>query len=226
MKNKFRAFDILLAILVFGSIWGLVEVVGGGTLIKLNVPIKAAILTGLGLGVMAVAFAIYRKIWIFFAAPLIAMAVKQLVVPVLGLPVTCMANGSLAVALEGMAFGGMAFALSGSMKKSFSARAVAGFGGAFIGGTAFWAIGMHTAPCAYLLSFNSTAGFFRFMTHESLLWAAFSALTVPAGYAIGLKLRDKIGSVAEMKPALYYAGSTAAIAICWGVSAYAISQGF
>lgn len=226
MNNKFKATDVLLAILVFGSIWGLIEVVGGGAMMKLNVPIRSAILTGLGLGVLAIAVSVYRKMWLLFIAPLVAMAVKQLVVPVLGLPVTCMANGSLAVMLEGLSFGGAAYLLSKPMKKNFAGRAAVGFTGAFIGGTAFWAIGMHVAPCAYLLSFNSTAGFFRFMTHESLIWAAFSAITVPAGYAIGDRIRDRIGTIAEAKPSLYYFGSAAAIVLCWSVSAFAIAKGF
>jgi hypothetical protein len=226
MKDKFRAVDLLLAVLVFGSIWGLVEVVGGGALKMLGIPTRAVILTGLGLGLMAMAFAVYRKAWVLFAAPVIAMAVKQLVVPVLGLPMTCMANGSLAVFLEGAAFGGAAIALSRQMEKSFASRATAGFAGGFLGGTAFWAIGMRLAPCAYLLSFNSGAGFFRFMAHESLLWAAFSALTVPIGYALGEKIRDKVGSLAEVKTSLYYSGAVAAIALCWGVSAFAITKGF
>ncbi len=226
MKDKFKAIDIVLAILVFGSMWGLIEVVGGGLLIKLNSPTKAVFLTGLGLGTMAIALAVYRRTWILLIAPLIAMAVKQLVVPVLGLPVTCMANGSLAVMLEGLSFGGAAYLLSRPIKKSFAGRATAGFAGAFVGGTAFWAIGMHIAPCAYLMSFNSTAGFFRFMAQESLLWAAFSALTVPVGYAIGERIRDRVGSFAEARPSLYYIGLAVAIVLCWGFSAFAISKGF
>jgi len=226
MKDKFKAIDIVLAILVFGSIWGLIEVVGGGALKAWNVPIRPAILTGVGLGVMAILLSAYRRAWLLFAAPIIAMSVKQLVVPVLGLPVTCMANGSLAVMLEGFALGGMAYAFAKPMRKSFKGRATVGFAGAFVGGTAFWAIGMKVAPCAYLMSFNSAAGLFSFMTHESLIWAALSALTVPLGFAIGEKVRDRIASVSEIKPALYYSTAAATIALCWGVSAAAIANGF
>jgi len=225
MKPKFKSQDVLMGILLLGSLWGLIEVLGGGLLRAIDVPVRSAVVTALGLGIMAIGLAIFRKSWVLFVAPIIAVLVKQLAMPILHLSFTCTANSAVAVMLEGAALGGVFIMLGRKARGNFTGRAGAGFAGALLGGTAFWAIGMRIAPCPYLLSFNSFAGFFSFMANESLIWAALSALTVPLGYSLGESIRNKVANAAEIKPALYYSTTTAIVALSWGASAIALANG-
>jgi hypothetical protein len=84
----------------------------------------------------------------------------------------------------------------------------------------FYFIGMQVAPCQYLLSF-SPAGF---IVTEGLIWAAFSAISLPLGYLAGEKLAAITPAVLTRQP-VYYAISTSTVLLCWGASALAIMAG-
>ena len=85
----------------------------------------------------------------------------------------------------------------------------------------FYFIGNRLAPCQYLLSFTPAG----FMINEGLIWAAFSAVTVPLGYVIGERLTDALPRLStSMVP--YYAVSSAIVVIAWVASAAAIAAGW
>lgn len=52
---------VIIGILVFGSIWGLLEATLGGFLNMIIFPNKGAIMGGIGIAIMGAALAIYRK---------------------------------------------------------------------------------------------------------------------------------------------------------------------
>jgi len=52
---------LIIGILVFGSIWGLIEATFGGFLHMIIFPNKGAIMGGIGVAIMATALAVYRK---------------------------------------------------------------------------------------------------------------------------------------------------------------------
>ncbi len=52
---------IIIGILVFGSIWGFLEATLGGFLHMIIFPNKGAIMSGIGVAIMASALTIYRK---------------------------------------------------------------------------------------------------------------------------------------------------------------------
>ncbi|MGC9025852.1 MAG: hypothetical protein ACP5NB_13660, partial [Chloroflexia bacterium] len=164
--------DTLLVILILGSLWGLIEVVLGGAMRAIGMPYASAILVGLGLGTMGLGLALVRRPAPLLGIPVVAVLCKQLVVPILGVSVLCKANSCLAVLLEGAALVGVA-ALLGRGRGELNRMAVGALAG-LVGAGAFWLVGRHVAPCAYLLSFDSPAGLVRFLAVEGLLWAAFS----------------------------------------------------
>ena len=59
--QRTRLADVLVAIAVLGSLWGLAEVVLGGAIRAAGLPYRAAILTGIGLGMMGIAVGIVTR---------------------------------------------------------------------------------------------------------------------------------------------------------------------
>jgi hypothetical protein len=105
-------------------------------------------------------------------------------------------------------------------------RVAAGLSAGLMAGAAFYFIGMRVAPCRYLLSFNRPEGFIAWMRAEGLIWGGLGAVFFPAGYLVGERLKDRILGWRLTRPLFYYAGSGAVIALCWIVSAIAISKGY
>ncbi|UCC77066.1 MAG: hypothetical protein JSW37_01525 [Anaerolineales bacterium] len=218
-----RPADIAIGIVVFGSLWGLTEVVVDGVVRAAGLPYRAALLTGIGMGLMAAGVAAYNRLWLPVAGAGVAVAVKLLVVPILHVPASCKANSSLAVALEALALAA-AVAVVGRGMRSTKNQVAAGVMAALGSATAFWAAGMRLAPCNYLLSFNRPGGLLAFMAAEGVPWALASALLVPVGYWLGARIRQKTPEW-QQRPSLYYLGSGAIAACCWVASAFAIAAG-
>ena len=217
--------EILLGILLLGSIWGFLEVVLGGGMRVAGIPYKGDVLTGLGIGCMAVAFAVYRRAALLIAVAVVAVAMKQLAVPILQLPLICKANSCLAVTLGGSALAGSVAVAGRRLNRGSLPRAATGFSAGLLAATGFYFIGMHVAPCRYLLSFNRPGGFAAFMLAEGLIWAAMGALFFPVGYRVGERLESRLVDLRIRRPAFYYLSSAGAIACCWIASAIAIARG-
>ncbi len=217
--------DILLGVLILGSIWGFVEVVLGGGMKAAAIPYKGDLMTGLGIGTMAVAFAVYRKALPLIAIALIAVVVRQLAVPILQVPFVCKANSCLAMTLGGGALAGSVAIVGRRLKRGVLPRAATGFSAGLVAATSFYFIGMHVAPCRYLLSFNRPGGFAAFMLDEALIWAVLGAVFFPVGYRVGEKLESRLVALRLERPVAYYLASAALIACCWIASGIAISRG-
>jgi hypothetical protein len=222
-----RPLEAWIAILVMGSLWGLSEVVLGAALRTAGIPYRSAMLTAVGLGIVGIAAGtLARKRFTTLAAiPLVAVACKQLVVPILGISPLCKANSCLAVALEGIAIAAAVRLVDRRLDRSALARAGAGGAAALAASLGFYVAGMHVAPCNYLLSFNRPGGLLAFMAAEGLIWAGFSALLFPVGYAAGARLRNTLPEVRALRPVLYYSTSAALVAVSWIGSSLAIAAG-
>jgi len=217
------SLGILLGVLLFGSIFGLSEVALGDGLKATGFPYRSALLTGMGMGIMGAALALYRKPAIPFTIGLVGASVKLLAIPILGISIMCKANSCLAVALEASALSLVAFVLLRGMDRSIYIRMGAGALAAMLGAVGFFFIGMRVAPCNYLLSFQGNLS--GFLGTEGSLWAAFSALLLPLGWWVGEKIKEKAPLFSERKP-LYYFASTSIIFLSLGMSAWVIGLGF
>jgi len=221
--KRAQLVDVLIAILVLGSFWGLSEVVLCGAIRAAGLPYRASILTGVGIGIMGIAIAIFRKPSMLVGVALMAILCKQLVVPILHVSVMCKANSCLAVILEGLALAGVVSLVGRKLGRSHLAQIASGVSAALMAAAAFYFIGMRVSPCRYLLSFNRPGGFVAFLTVEGLVWAAFSGILFPVGYWMGVRLRDTVLSLGTRKPLLYYTTSMALVVCCWVASAFAIA---
>jgi len=214
-------FPILIGILFFGSIWGLFEVVLGSGLRAIDSPYRAGSLLGMGMLIMGIALAIYKRPAMLVGIGLIAGLFKLLAVPILHISIMCKANSSIAVLIESLALSLVAIALMERMDRGVYTRMGAGGLAALISAGSFYFVGMRVAPCPYLLSFN----LWGFLAKEGLSWMTFSAILLPVGYLAGLKLRPTMAHLLTTKPTFGYATCIAISAVCWGVGALTIIAG-
>ncbi|OGU55360.1 MAG: hypothetical protein A2V66_04080 [Ignavibacteria bacterium RBG_13_36_8] len=225
-KNKNKIFDSLLFVLLIGSLWGVSEVVLSVGLKSAGIQFRSGILTGVGIGLMAVALSYLRKPLLLIPVSIITVLCKQLVVPMLNVSVMCNANSCVAVFLQAGILTGVTYFLTERLSKRKSALFAVGASAALLSAVAFYYIGMKVAPCNYLLSFNTAGGFVSFLYREGLNWALISGILFPAGYWVGNKLRETVFESHLNRAWIYYFVSSVLIVACWLSSALIISAGY
>lgn len=209
-----RLFDIALTILILGSLWGLSETAISEFIKTQGLPLRAGILTGIGMSLMGIAIGLQRKPWILLVIALITVFSKQLVVPVLHCSILCKANSCAAVGLQGIFLSGTIALAGNKLRHNRLIKIVTPFLAAFGSAGAFYFIGMRLAPCPYLLTFNHPGGLISFLAAEGLAWASFSALLFPAGYWIGAQMY-RLEKLKTKQPLIYYLGSLLVVVISW-----------
>ena len=226
LGSEHQRADILVALLVLGSLWGLSEVVLNGAIRAAGLPFRAGILAGVGMFLMGIALGIFKKPLLLIGVGVIAVFCKQLVVPVVGASVLCKANACIALLFQSSALLGVATLMGQRIQSGRIPRVVTGFSAALVASPVFYFVGMRVAPCNYLLSFNRPDGLMAFMVAEGLVWAAFSAVLFPVGWRLGSRLECAIPQVRSLKPALYYGASLGVVFCAWVVSGLAYAAGF
>jgi hypothetical protein len=206
--------EIMLWILILGSLWGLSEAVLGNVMSG-GMPFRASVLTGIGIGIMGIALGVFKRPTMLIGIALITAASKQVAVPLLGCSILCKANSCLAVFLHATLLT-CTVAMMGKRRGNIVPLFLAGFSAVLLSAATFYFAGMHLAPCAYLLSFNHTGGILAFLTTEGIPWALFSGVALPAGYRLGESLKGSIFQF-RSKPWIYYTASSAIIICCWTV---------
>ena len=218
-----RSFtDILIMVLVLGTLWGFSEIVLSDTIKILGMPYRAGILTGIGMGIMGIALGYGRKVLPLIGIALVTMAAKQLVVPVLQCSVLCKANSCAAVFLQGGALCGAAAVAGNRLHNLRSARIITPVSAALLAAGAFYFIGMRLAPCPYLLSFNHPGGLISFYGAEGMSWALFSGLVFPVGYKLGSVLKNTVPAIRAANPAAYYLTAASGLICCYAAMTLAI----
>ena len=205
---KRKTGQTLVVGILAGSIWGFSEVVLGAFVKSAALPLRGTIMTATGVGILFAAFAFRRKIATAAIAVITTVLIKAICAVYLG-GLDSIINSSLAVILEGSAI--VLICSVGRprpISEPWRVRHTSGLAalGIFCAGTLFYVIGNHLAPCPYLISLSPI----RFMLHETIPWALFSAATAPLGYFVGIRLKEH--STTEhiaMAPAL------ATTACCW-----------
>jgi len=224
--EKAQTLDVWIAILVLGSLWGFSEVVLSSAIRAAGLPYRAAVLTGIGMGLMAVTISVHRKPWMLAGIALVAVLCKQLVVPVLHVSVMCKANSCIAVMLGGVILAGAVSLAGRRLHRGTVARIATGAAAALLSAVAFHFVGMRVAPCRYLLTFNRAGGLTAFVAAEGVPWAVSTGLLFPIGCWIGERLEAANLATGAAKPHVYHAASAAIIILCWVTSALAIAAGF
>ncbi len=214
---------IVLAILVFGSIWGFLEATLGGFLNLIIFPNKGAIMAGIGVAVMSSALAIYKKPAMLPGIGVVAASFKLLNVWFLFVPISTIhiINPAMAIIFESLAFAvAAAFVLDRIAKQS-----TVGIGVGFLAGLisavayVYFAIYATNSPLFQRLGVSSIG---EFIMGSGVIQAAFFGIFTPVGYQIGEKLATVTSPLLSSRR-LYYATSAAVICLCWGIGAVAIA---
>ncbi len=219
-----RLVHLIIGILVFGSIWGFFEATLGGFLHMIIFPNKGAIMAGIGVVIMSLALAIYRKPGMLPGIGIIAASFKLLDVWLFALPVASIhiINPAMAIIFESLAFSLVTALLMNRIAKSTSVGIGAGVLAGLVSTTAwvYFAIYVMNAPAYARVVF--TAG--GFIANQGIVQAAFFGILLPVGYLVGEKLAARTSPVLAHRP-LYYATSAAIVCLCWGISAIATMAG-
>ena len=220
-----RLVHLIIGILVFGSIWGFLEATLGGFLHMIIFPNKGAIMSGIGVSLMAAALAIYKKPSMLPGVGITAASFKLLDVWLFYLPITSIhiINPAMAIIFESLAFGLVAVFIMNKIAKNAFIGIGAGVLVGLISATAwvYFAIYVMNAPAYARVVF--TAG--GFIANQGVAQAVFSGVFLPLGYLAGEKLATRTLPALTGRGVPHYATSAAVIVLCWGISAIAKMTG-
>ncbi len=214
---------ILMGILVFGSIWGLLEATLGGFLNLIIFPNKGAIMAGMGFAIMATALAIYKKPAMLPGIGIVAAAFKWLNAWLLFVPPTAVQiiNPAMAIFLESLAFGLLAVFFMKRMEKTAHIGIAVGAISALMAAVAYvyFAIYVTNSPLFARIGVKNIG---EFIAGPALVQAVFAGVMLPAGYLVGRKLSHAVTSLTVRAP-LYYATSAAIFVLCAVISGISVS---
>ena len=207
---------VMLGILVFGSVWGLVEATLGGALHFIHVPLfyKGAIPGGIGMAIMATFVVMYRRPKLVFFIAAIAAMFKPLSAVIYGQPVFApfVVNPASAILLEGLAFTLVVSLLFKGFESSTKMRIGTGVAAGYLSATLY-------AILASSLGMGSWA-------HMGVAEGVATALTIGTSlaivgtcllflaYLVGTKLRQNFWQLMTVRPRAFYAGTIAITALC------------
>jgi len=224
LGNRQGLANLIIGVLVFGSIWGFLEATLGGYLHLIIFPNKGAIMAGIGVAIMSSALAIYRKPSMLAGIGVVAALFKLLDVWFFSLPVTSIhiVNPAMAIIFESLIFSLIVAFVMDKMAKNAYVGVGAGVLAGIISAVAwvYFAIYVMNAPAYSRVVF--TAG--EYITNQGVVQAVFFGAFAPIGYLIGEKLAARPFPVLASRP-LYYATSAAIICFCWGISVIAKMAG-
>jgi hypothetical protein len=216
---------VIIGILVFGSIWGLLEATLGGFLNLIVFPNKGAIMGGIGMAIMGTALAIYRKPAMLPGIGIVAASFKWLNSWLLFVPVSAIhiINPAMAIFLESLAFSLVITFLMYRIDKNVYVGAWAAFLAGLISVTAYGYFSVYIlhAPLFERMGVSSVP---EFIASHGVIQAVFFGMLAPLGYLIGKKLAAT-SIVVLRRPLYYYATSAAIICFCLIISVAAVRAG-
>ncbi|MDO9333577.1 MAG: hypothetical protein Q7T57_03525 [Dehalococcoidales bacterium] len=216
---------LAIGILVFGSIWGCLEATLGGFLNLIIFPNKGAIMSGIGMAIMSVALAFYRKPAMLPGIGIVAASFKWLNAWLLFIPPNAVQiiNPAMSIILEALAFSLVVAFLMNRIEKNIYVgvwtAVLAGFISAIV--YVYFAVYVTRSPIFARLGIESIG---QFVIGNGVVQAVFSGVLAPLGYVAGKMLAAKISPIVARR-SVYYSASAATVLFCWGVSALAILAG-
>jgi hypothetical protein len=216
---------IIIGILVFGSVWGLVEATLGGALHLIHFTYKGAITGGIGMSIMAAFVVMYRQPKLAFCIAVIAALFKPLSAVIYGQPIFApfVVNPASAILLEGLAFSLVVSLLFKGFESSIKTRIGAGVAAGYLSIILFG-----------VLASAAGMGNWAFMGFADRVTAALTNGTALAivgtcplllVYLVGTKLRPNFWQLMTVRPRAFYASTIAITAFCWIVAAVGFKQG-
>lgn len=219
LSNQRQSIHLLIGVLIFGSMWGLLEATLGGFLHLIIFPNKGAIMSSIGVAIMAAALAVYRKPAVSIGIGIIAASFKLLDVLIFALPVNSyhIVNPAMAIIFESLAFSLIAAFLMDKIAKNAFAGIGAGVLVGLISAIAYIHFALLVTP-AEVVARQGVKTASQFIINQGVVQAAFCGILLPLGYLAGEKLAARV-SLISLKAPLYYASSAIVICLCWSISA-------
>ncbi|MFC1927419.1 hypothetical protein ACFLW7_02440 [Chloroflexota bacterium] len=208
------ALRVVIGIVLFGSIWGLVEATLGGALHLVHFAYKGAITGGIGMAIMAAFVVMYRRPKLAFWIAVIAAMFKPLSALIYGQPVFApfVVNPASAILLEGLGFTVVVSLLfkgfENSIKTRIGAGVAAGYLSIILFGVLASAVGMGNWASWGLAERVSSV----FANGTGLAIVGTSLLLL--GHLVSTKLRPNFWQFMTVKPKAFYAGTIAITALC------------
>lgn len=216
---------LVIGILVFGSVWGLVEATLGGALHLIHFAYKGAITGGIAMAIMAAFVVTYRRPKFVFWLGVIAALFKPLSALIYGQPVFApfVVNPASAILLEALGFTVVVSLLSKGFESSIKTRIAAGISAGYLSAI-FYAILASAIGMGNWASWALTQKVTAALTDGTALAIAGTALLL-LGHLVSMQLRPKFWQLRSTKPSLFYASTTATIVCCWIIAAIAFASG-
>jgi len=217
--------SVIVGIVLFGSIWGLMEATLGGFLHLTHFAYKGAITGGIGMSIMATFVVVYGRPRLVFWIAVIAALFKPLSAVIYGQPIFApfVVNPASAILLEGLAFSLVVSLLfkgfESSIKMRIGAGVAAGYLSIILFGVLASAVGMGNWASWGLAERLSSV----FANGTGL--AIVGTCLLLLGHLVGTKLRPNFWQLRSTKPSLFYASTTATIVSCWIIAAVAFASG-
>jgi len=216
---------LVIGILVFGSIWGLMEATLGGALHFVHLPYKGAITGGIAMAIMATFVVMYRRPKLVFWIGVIAALFKPLsaviyVDPIFGPSVV---NPASAILLEALAFSLVVSLVFKGFESSIKVRIGAGVAAGYLSFILF-------GPLASAAGMGNWASLGLAETlskvfAEGTALAIAGTLMLLLGHLVGTKLRPNFWQLMAAKPRAFYSSTLAITAFCWIGAAVAFASG-
>jgi hypothetical protein len=207
---------VVIGILVFGSVWGLVEATLGGALhfVHFLLPIKGAIPGAIGMAIMTTFVVMYRRPKLTFLLAVIAALFKPLSAVIYHEPIfgPSVVNPASAILLEGLALTLVIGLLSKRFESSIKMRIGAGVAAGYLSATSY-----------AILASSLGMGGWAFMGVTERITTALANGTALAvigtcllllGYIVGINLKPKFWQFSDLKPKAFYASTIAITALC------------
>ena len=216
---------VVIGILVFGSIWGLVEATLGGSLHLIHFAYKGAIMGGIGISIMAAFIVTYRRPRLVFWVGVIAALFKPLSALIYGQPIFApfVVNPASAILLEALAFSLVVSLLFKGFESSIKVRIAAGISAGYLSAI-LYAILASAIGMGNWASWGVTERLTAALTDGTGLAIAGTCLLL-LGHLVSMRLRPKFWQLRSTKPRLFYASTTATIVSCWIIAAVAFASG-
>jgi len=219
-KENGSLVNAIILIILAGSLWGLSEVAINETVRTYSLPLRASILTGIAFLIMGSLGGFLKKARYIIMMAVPAVIIVQMGVILCGNSIYCKTNTCVAIISHaGMLSAVFAFSGMGRKKTSFKKTFLFGSAAALSSAIAFYFIGMRCAPCPYLLSFNSAAGFASYLSAEALPWMIFAGTGLSMGYFIGTKKAESTALLSTGMRIPQLAAGLSISLICWIASA-------
>ena len=227
-----------VGILIFGSIWGLLQGTIGAafgsadSFFKSQLHICPCPLVGaiLGIPIMTAALAIYKRPAMLVGIGIAAIPFSFLAIPIQHIPAFTTATTTYPIInpIVAMIFSSVIFSIVSTlvMRKSELTTSVligAGALSGFLSSAAF--IYTVVALGAPILKASGLSGHLAYIATNGLLWTAISAATSPTGYVMAPKLQLKISPLLSQNTWFYRLTPVIVVAVCWIVSATAAAVG-